>query len=393
MAVKKLANGTWGYDVRHPVTKRRIRVGGFPKKSDAEQAKDNLRSRWRAEKYGLDSPDLSVRGLHLNAELLAEADRLAAQVDGTFQTNRSKFGAHWLRKIVSEKVFPDALLVTGLQAEHLNQFVQDELRRGIKPNSVKTYLVLLRGALQNIKKAHPNQLSRWIIPTAAPIPGSERFRLRKLNRVWTNEELSRVLSVLRRPEDYPKAKAHVWRDVADFLSIAALTGMRKTEILLMEWSKIFFEWKIMQVRTLKRKGNEEMYREIPLVPELAEILLERKRDFGESSTFVFPRWETNQHAGWIYDTLNIVCPIAGVPYGRKSGVVPHGLRHTAATKMVAGGVDIATAADILGNSIETMLTTYAHTTMDSKRAALERMSIQAAAPDRRDNVIPIKAAG
>lgn len=52
----------------------------------------------------------------------------------------------------------------------------------------------------------------------------------------------------------------------------------------------------------------------------------------------------------------------------------HDLRHTAATNLLAAGVDITTVQAITGHaSAATLMDTYAHTTVERQRVAVERL--------------------
>ena len=52
----------------------------------------------------------------------------------------------------------------------------------------------------------------------------------------------------------------------------------------------------------------------------------------------------------------------------------HDLRHTAATYMVIGGIDLVTVKEILGHATIQMTMRYAHPTPENKRHAVEVLS-------------------
>lgn len=377
MSIKKSDNGTWMYDVRHPITKRRKRVNGFRSKSEADMARSVIIAIWRGQKHGVAVGELRGLRLSLRDELEMETKLLYAEGDTFFTSTKRKVSSS-VRKIST--YLPESLNVTDLQPEHLEQIVKGEIARGIKPRSVETYMSQLTFVLNRVKNRHREALAHWNIPTTAvPKDGRDDAKLR---RIWTPEEVDSVLGVLSDPSKYRKATPKViinWRDTHDFISIDAMTGMRKTEILILEWPKIFFDWNIIMARTLKKKRNAEVYREIPMSADLRALLLARRdtihANYGSTETRVFPRWN-GTNSSWIYRTLEEACRAAGVQYGQgEFGVVPHGLRHTAATRMITSGVDIATAAEILGNTVVTMMRHYAHTTMESKISAMESLNI------------------
>jgi integrase len=61
-------------------------------------------------------------------------------------------------------------------------------------------------------------------------------------------------------------------------------------------------------------------------------------------------------------------------YADAEGVVYHTLRHTFASWLVMRGVDLYTVAQLLGNSLHMVETTYAHLAPDFKKAAMSRLN-------------------
>ena len=51
----------------------------------------------------------------------------------------------------------------------------------------------------------------------------------------------------------------------------------------------------------------------------------------------------------------------------------HTLRHTCASRLVNSGVDIVTVKELLGHSSISVTMRYAHTNIESKRAAVEKL--------------------
>lgn len=373
------------YDVRHPVTKKRYRVSGFPLKSQADEARSVLMNQFRMEKFGLVEAKVTKigGGILLRPELELEASLMKEEFE-SFSDLTKRGTATWIIKTVLPLI-PEKLAITNLEVSHLEAISNHELKRGLKPSSVNTRMTAFIGVLKRIKQRHKAALGKWHWPRFS-VKGYTANDREKKRRMWTDEEFSRIIEVLSHPElifsDDPRKltrEAPKWRDVRDHLLISSMTGMRKTEVFLIETSKIFLNWGIMQVRTLKRKDRQIVYREIPLSDDLREVISARlsylsERSNGRVESRLFPRWRDGNTTEWYYLVLRQAAAAAGVVYGQgKFGVVPHGLRHTAATKMLLGGTDVATAAEILGNTVETMLTSYAHTTFSSKLTALESL--------------------
>lgn len=367
MGVKKAPNGTWMYDIRHPFTKKRLRPRGFATKADAQLALDLLKEKWRNEKHGTQL-NRQVRrvSLNLKRELAIEAELLRLEATDYF-THRLGSTAALIER--SLQYIPDELRILELQKSHLEAIANAHLDRGVSPESVRIYLGQLHFAMERIRQRH-GQLANWVIPKIKP---PEPVKSGKLRRTWTNDELERVLYSLANPPAGVRQPDR-WRDVHDVIAIDALTGMRKTEIFLIEWNHISFEMGVLNARTLKRK--RVTFREIPMSDALASVLRERRKyiagKFGLGERFAFPRWQASRNsAQWLYEVLKQAADLAGVEYGQgQFGIVPHGLRHTAATKLLHNGTDLVTAAEILGNSVVTMLNSYSHTTVERKRTAM-----------------------
>ena len=74
----------------------------------------------------------------------------------------------------------------------------------------------------------------------------------------------------------------------------------------------------------------------------------------------------------------LACEKAGI-----SGVTWHTLRHTFASRLVNSGVDIVTVKELLGHSSISVTMRYAHTNIESKRAAVEKLD------DFGDNLVTV----
>lgn len=92
-------------------------------------------------------------------------------------------------------------------------------------------------------------------------------------------------------------------------------------------------------------------------------------------------------AKWLSRNVTALGKRAGVP------VVTHELRHFAATQLVAGGVDVTTAAHRLGHAPEMLLRVYAHAmpSRDVAAAAMLEASVLGALPAADSATIPGQA--
>jgi integrase len=85
-----------------------------------------------------------------------------------------------------------------------------------------------------------------------------------------------------------------------------------------------------------------------------------------------------------------------VDYGSAvvGGFVLHDARHTAVTRMLQAGHDLATVGDVVGHSKDTMTLSYAHSTLDSKRRAVNSLGSKKSGVDNNltgENAEQVKA--
>lgn len=139
--------------------------------------------------------------------------------------------------------------------------------------------------------------------------------------------------------------------------IALNTGMRRSEIFKLKWKDIDFITNHIFIKETK----SAVQRKIPMNSIVSSTLKNMKRE----SEFLFYNPKTMDHIKDVKTSFKAAC--------RRSGIRDlrfHDLRHTAATTMVIGGIDLVTVAEILGHSDIKMTMRYAHPTPENKRKAV-----------------------
>lgn len=140
---------------------------------------------------------------------------------------------------------------------------------------------------------------------------------------------------------------------------ALYTGMRKSEILNLKWNNINFKDNFIHLLITKT-----IHRKIPI----AKTLLKELEVIPQISDFVFANPETKSK---YYDIKR--------PYKKileNSGIKPirfHDLRHTAATRMVASGIDLIVVGEILGHSQIKTTARYSHPVPERKLQAIKAL--------------------
>ena len=161
--------------------------------------------------------------------------------------------------------------------------------------------------------------------------------------------------------------------------LALYTGMRLGEICALQWQDIDWERKTVSVRrtaqriartgggTLLMIGTPKSTRSRRVIP-LPDFLLDMLRALPESGEFIFGG---NRAA----EPRTVQRRFARLCRGLSlSGVHFHTLRHTFATRLVELGVDVKTVSALLGHSsARTTLDFYAHSLMEGRRAAIDKL--------------------
>lgn len=222
--------------------------------------------------------------------------------------------------------------------------------------------------------------------------------------------------------------------------LALHTGMRAEEVCGLRWGDVNLRSKVIHVRQVieraeipktdedglpqrDSKGNiktgytefaslpktDTSSRDIPLDPEVVSMLKSHRGHMRELVSELFPKVEDRPDMASLYvvggaDGSFMSPYLLGKRWGKFSrtrgllgtegrAVTFHDLRHTAATRMLAAGIDVATVSHILGHA-EVSVTLNRYTTSDerTKREAVNAMAdvFSMRAPEGGDGVIPFR---
>ncbi len=197
--------------------------------------------------------------------------------------------------------------------------------------------------------------------------------LRSDQRVLTQTELARLFAAC--PRRY-----------RPLLVTGVYTGMRLSEVLGLSWDDVDFNAGVIHVRHQLARGRRGVpphrippktcasVREIPLLPQLAAVLRQHKRDshYTSSSDYVFA---TSRGSAFLHHNVSKrVLRRAAVDAGLdRSGrrVRFHDLRHTFASHLIIDiRLDVAQVSGMLGHARTSMtLDTYTHLFEEARHGA------------------------
>jgi len=158
-------------------------------------------------------------------------------------------------------------------------------------------------------------------------------------------------------DELKKLLDHCHPTLKAIVLVAVNTGMRKEEIRTLKWRDVDFERGF--VTLLKTKNGET--RNVPLNKTAREILMSIPKN--ARSPFIFCNSEGNLYN--FRTSFMTALKNAGIKDFRF-----HDLRHTAASYLAMGGVDLNTIRDILGHKSLDMVLRYAHLSRSHQASAV-----------------------
>jgi integrase len=199
----------------------------------------------------------------------------------------------------------------------------------------------------------------------------EKVSKKKRKRPITEDEDELLIQALRAPRQKWEAPSTVEarHDVADIFEVNLNTGMRGGETVRLKWPQV--DWAGEQIYLGETKNGESRF--VPMNSRVLEIL--HLRYESGKSIYIFPSPKGDRPRLNYSRTFRKVALRLGLSYGqrREEGFTMHSTRHTATTRMLRAGNDIATVQEIVGHSDRTMTLIYSHASDETKKRAIESL--------------------
>lgn len=259
----------------------------------------------------------------------------------TYETDSTRFKV--LRRFFEERGV-DRL--TDITPRLMEDFKSITLQTS-KPNTFNRYLEMVKAML--------NRAVEWKHLRENPLKGYKRLKNpgQQEARYLSKVEIEKILDVA---EPF----------MQKVIKILLYTGMRRSELVYLSWEDVDFENKRIRIQSKPECGfHTKSYRprSVPMNPELKKLFM----DLPQQGKFVFddgkgrPLYHPDTYTCWFARIVKK----AGV-----NGVSLHCLRHTFASYLVMGGVDLRTVQELLGHSTLTVTEQYSHLSPDHRSRAV-----------------------
>ena len=161
------------------------------------------------------------------------------------------------------------------------------------------------------------------------------------------------------------------QDLKDIMIVAYMTGMRRGEIINLQWRQVDLEKRTFILDNKTHLTKSRNTRVVPLNDDVVPIIEERlSRQVTEYVfTYKFKKW-TIASLRYYFDTL------VEKTFGENSGITFHTLRHSFGSNLVNKGTNHIVIKNLMGhNDIQSTLI-YAHVASDTMHEAVQLLSLK-----------------
>lgn len=326
MPYKRKGSPYWWVNLKGPNGQRIRQSTGTANKQEAEAIEGRLKAElWQQQTWGK-APEYTFEEVMTEYLKAKKGSKSFRNIQTSIEILRHYFGG---------------VIINTVKKEYVRSAIQRMQReRGYTASSLSIRMSYFKAAIAYCRK----ELD-WNIND--PSEGISLPKRGQRVRWLTREEADRLINAAN------GMKCHDL--LCSFIVLALNTGMRKNEMLKLQWRSVNFEERIVTLLADENKSGRT--RSVPLNAAAIQVL-EKRRAFAVEHGLKL-RWVFAKEDGerWAYPdpSFRKACRLAGIEDFRV-----HDLRHTCASWMVSHGVPLADVKEVLGHFSVTMTERYAH---------------------------------
>jgi integrase len=343
----------WWVSYTDPSGKRVRRTTGTTNKKEAEA----LEAKWKLEvhqalKWGI---ALTHTFDELMLQYLKEVERRSAERDHYNLKNLYPF---FTGRVMEE-----------LSASDVREYINHRRVKGVGPATINREIGLLSAAINHAKREW-----EWVLPN--PVEGRRLSEPSGRVRWLTRAQAEALIKAAR---SLPRAS---W--LLDFIMLGLNTGMRRGEMLGLEWRRVDLASRLLYLESEHQKNGK--VGSVPLNEAATTAILSRARFLANrcpDAPWVFCDG-LGRRIQDVKKSFATACKLAGI-----DDFHVHDLRHTCASWLVQAGVPLQQVAGLLRHSDIRVTMRYAHLAPENVRAAvavLDGLKSRSGHADRVENL-------
>ncbi len=284
-----------------------------------------------------------------------------SKIDKAFHTYEVDFAR--LRRFQEFLKERGVFYLRGISLEVMEDFKRvllENLNRPCSPQTFNKYLTLIKTML--------NKAVLWKKLAKNPLVDFKKMKSRNARQVRHFDDLE-IIRILNASDEF----------MQKVIKILLHTGLRRSELVYLEWDDIKLEDKLIHVQAKPEFGfhtKGDKARSIPINSELEDIL----NNLPVRGRFVFDngKWKPLYCPDFYTDNFAKTLKKAGIANGNLRT-----LRNTFVSRLVMAGVDLTTVKELAGHASITTTMRYAHLSPDHKAKAVELLCSGAIADTKR----------
>ena len=273
-----------------------------------------------------------------------------------------------------ERLCPPTLMLKALRADHLHPYIHTHTESDSRADT-------LSSATKRKRYRHLRAFLNWLVETGRlttnPINELEPPSVEKKPPVFLSErDLQQLLACIRKHGKTVTNQANEPSDVQwliDLINVAVCTGMRRGELIHLQWQDINLERKVASVRNrdafTTKNGHE---RRVPIRADALTTMkrLDAEREPAPEDVVFVDRQGRRIRPNRATRRFKFFVRKANLPDSESLHF--HSLRHTCGSWLASNGVSIRLIQEILGHTTHTTSEIYAHVSQKAAGQAIEQ---------------------